>query len=51
MTESESIKDLEFVLDRLLELKEWESSKKIERVKNFIMGLDFELGVEAETIE
>ena len=37
MTESEILSDLEFVVDRLLELKEWDCSKKLERIKNFIV--------------
>jgi hypothetical protein len=37
MTESEILNNLEFVTDRLLELKEWDCSKKIERIKNFIV--------------
>jgi hypothetical protein len=37
MTESEILSDLEFVVDRLLELREWDCSKKLERIKNFIV--------------
>jgi hypothetical protein len=37
MTESEILKNLECVTDRLLELKEWDCSKKIQQIKNFIV--------------
>jgi ribosomal protein L1 len=37
MTESEILDNLEFVTDRLLELKEWDSSKKIQQIKNYIV--------------
>jgi hypothetical protein len=37
MTESEILSDLEFVVDRLLELREWDCSKKIECIKNYIV--------------
>ncbi len=38
MTESEILNNLEFVTDRLLELKEWDCSKKIEQIKIFIVA-------------
>jgi hypothetical protein len=31
------LNNLEFVLDRVLDLKEWDSSKKIEQIKKFIV--------------
>jgi len=37
MTESEIVYDLELVVDRLLELCEWDCSKKLERIKNYIL--------------
>ncbi len=37
MTESEIVCDLELVVDRLLELCEWDCSKKLERIKNYIL--------------
>lgn len=40
MTDEDIINDLESVIDRLLELKEWDSSKKLSRIKNFIKVWD-----------
>ena len=37
MTESEILNNLEFVIDRLLDLKEWDSSKKIQQIRNYIV--------------
>ena len=42
MTESEIVCDLELVVDRLLELCEWDCSKKLERIKNFIVEQSIE---------
>jgi hypothetical protein len=37
MTESEILNNLEFVIGRLLDLKEWDSSKKIQQIRNYIV--------------
>lgn len=50
MTESEILSNLEFVIDRLLELKEWDSSKKLTQIKNYIVEQSSEDSICAEVL-